>query len=109
VLEPSAGGRWFSESEDGTERDLGRVVACEPPSRIVIACYELTPYGPHGPDPALKTEIEVMFARDGDATIVQLEHRHLERYGERAWKVRGHLDAVIGWRATLDDFARSFT
>jgi hypothetical protein len=42
-------------------------------------------------------------------TMVHLEHRHLERYGKHVWEVRGHLDAVIGWRATLDDVAKSFT
>jgi hypothetical protein len=108
VLEAKGGGRWYSVSEDETEHDLGRVVLCEPPSKIVIACLQLTLHGGREPDTALETEIEVTFAKEGDLTLVHLEHRHLERYGEQAWAVRGHLDAVIGWRATLDDFARSF-
>lgn len=109
LLEAWIGGRWYSISEDGTEREFGHVIICEPPKRLVITCFQLTPHGGRKPDPSLETEIEITFANEGGGNMVRLEHRHLERYGEHTWEVRRHLDAVIGWRATLDDFAKAFT
>ncbi|MBV9949040.1 MAG: SRPBCC domain-containing protein [Myxococcales bacterium] len=108
VLEARTGGRCYSVSDDGSERELGRVIRCEPPSRLVLACHGLTAHGERPPDPALETDIEITFTDGGGVTVVRLEHRALERFGARAWEVRGHLDAVIGWRATPDDFARAF-
>jgi uncharacterized protein YndB with AHSA1/START domain len=105
VLEAKTGGRWYSVSEDGTARELGRVTACETPRRVVIGCHDLTANG-RVPDPALETEIEVTFSESEGRTVVRLEHRQLERYGDLVSEVRGHLDAVIGWQATLDDFAK---
>jgi uncharacterized protein YndB with AHSA1/START domain len=106
VLEPREQGRWCALFEDGTSRDYGRVTLCEPGHRIVIACFQLTDYE-HAPDPKYETEIEVTFTAVAAGTLVRLEHRMLERYGAEVWEVRGHLDAVVGWRATLDDFAKS--
>ena len=41
------------------------------------------------PDPSLKTEIEVRFIPDGEnVTPVELEHRHLDRYGARRDEMR---------------------
>ena len=36
VTEPHAGGRWYERAEDGSECDWGRVVAWEPPARVVL-------------------------------------------------------------------------
>jgi len=59
-------------------------------------------------DPTLKTEIEVRFSADGkDRTRVELEHRHLDRYGVRRDEMRRIFDTEGDWGKLLEAFARS--
>lgn len=100
VIEPRAGGRWFERGEDGTECPWGKVLAWEPPSRLVLG-WQIDPDFKY--DPALLTEVEVRFTADSGGTLVELEHRQLERMGERGIGLR---DAFIrGWSVLLDSFA----
>jgi hypothetical protein len=56
--------------------------------------------------PAFETEVEIRFEALGEnATQVTLEHRHLERYGLHAEKVRGGLDSPDGWMGGLRLYA----
>ena len=84
VIEPRAGGRWFEQGDDGgSECDWGQGVAVwDPPGRVVLM-WQLSAEFKY--DRRLHTEIEVRFrAEDDDRTRVELEHRRLENYGERA-------------------------
>jgi uncharacterized protein YndB with AHSA1/START domain len=57
-------------------------------------------------DPTLKSEVEVRFIAEGrDATRVELEHRHLDRYGPHREQMRGIFDSDRGWKGLLDAFA----
>ena len=105
VIEPRAGGRWYERGVDGVECDVGKVLVWDPPSRLVLA-WQLTPGWTY--DPELITEVEVQFIADGvNATRVELEHRNLERMGERAEAMRQQIDSPNGWGALLQLFAET--
>jgi uncharacterized protein YndB with AHSA1/START domain len=107
VIEPHAGGRWFERSEDGSECDWGRVVAWEPPDRVVLT-WQISPEWQY--DAGLHTEIEVRFtAEDERRTRVDLEHRNLEAYAERAEQMRTILGSDGGWDSLLGSFAEAAT
>jgi uncharacterized protein YndB with AHSA1/START domain len=102
VIEPRVAGRWFELGEDGSECDWGRVLAWDPPGRIVLA-WQIDAQWRF--DPNLITEVEVKFIPDGDATRVELEHRNIERFGEQADVARSALDSPGGWSGLLEKFA----
>ena len=102
TIEPKAGGRWYSLTEDGVEHDWGEVLAWDPPARLLLA-WRLN--ADFAYDPALLTEVEVRFADAGAGeTRVDFEHRGLERLGagDAANRVRSGMDA--GWATILDNF-----
>ena len=103
VIEQHEGGRWFERAPDGTECDWGHVLVWEPPDRVVLV-WQLSPDWKR--DPGLHTEIEVRFtAEDEHRTRVDLEHRGLEAYAERAEQMRTILGSDDGWLGLLRRFA----
>jgi uncharacterized protein YndB with AHSA1/START domain len=102
VLEPRAGGRWYERGENGSECEWGRVLAWEPPARLLLA-WQLG--GDWKFDPSLVTEVEVTFtALSAHETQVVLEHRNLERFGDAASAVRDAIDSPGGWTGMLAAF-----
>jgi hypothetical protein len=69
----------------------------------LILIWQLTPEFAF--DPGLITEVEVTFTADGDGTRVDLEHRDLERMGEKAEAMRETVSGPGGWPALLQLFA----
>src|SRR5215813_8320374 len=105
VIEPHVGGRWYERGEDGSTCDWGRVLAWEPPSRLVLS-WDVTADWQY--DPALQTEIEVLFIAEGRArTRVELEHRRLDRYGARRDEMRTIFDKTGDWGQLLAAFAQT--
>ena len=102
VIEPKEGGRWYELDVDGTECEIGKVTAWEPPARLVLI-WQLTPEFTYDPD--LITEVEVLFTPERDGTRVDLEHRYLERVGEKADAMRETVSGPGGWPALLDLYA----
>lgn len=103
VIEPREGGRWFEVGRDGRECDWGRVLAFEPPRRLVLA-WQISAGWAY--DPELVTEVEVRFVPEGDGrTRVELEHRGLERMGERAAEVRAIFSSPNGWPGIMARYA----
>jgi uncharacterized protein YndB with AHSA1/START domain len=101
VIEPRTGGRWFERGEDGSECDWGKVLAWEPPSRLLLA-WQINADFKY--DPGLLTEVEICFTPAGRGTLVELEHRLIERMGERAVGMR---DAFTrGWGLLLESFTK---
>jgi hypothetical protein len=105
-IEPETGGRWYEVGEDGSEQLWGRVLAWEAPDRVVLA-WQLNAEWTY--DPHFETTVEVRFTPDGDHTVVDFEHRDLERFGEKAEAVRGDYDTGMdgGWRTLLDGYQRA--
>jgi uncharacterized protein YndB with AHSA1/START domain len=103
VIEPHAGGRWFERGADGSECQWGRVLVWQPPTRLVLA-WQIDAQWQF--DPELVTELDVRFLPDGDGmTRVELEHRHIERFGDKAAALRESLDSPDGWSGLLAAFA----
>jgi uncharacterized protein YndB with AHSA1/START domain len=102
VIEPKAGGRWYEVDVDGTECEIGKVAVWEPPARLVLI-WQLTPEFTY--DPNLFTEVEVTFTPEASGTRVDLEHRYLERVGEKAEAMRDTVSGPGGWPALLQLFA----
>jgi hypothetical protein len=103
VMEPRAGGRWYERAVDGSECDWGRVVSWEPPGRVLLM-WQLN--GDWRFDPGFETGLEIRFLAEVDgATRVELEHRDIERYGEKMEAVRASLDSDGGWGGVLRPFA----
>lgn len=105
VIEPREGGRWYERDVDGSECDWGKVLVWEPPARVVLA-WQLS--GEFVYDEDLITELEVSFVSTGPSeTRVELEHRGLDAYGERAAEMRDTFDGPNAWRGILEEFARA--
>jgi uncharacterized protein YndB with AHSA1/START domain len=102
VLEPFVGGRWFERGVDGSECNWGHVRTWDPPRRLVLT-WEIS--SDWRDDPSIQTEVEVRFTPEGTSTRVDLEHRLLHQYGEKAAQMRGIFDSDQGWRGLLEVFA----
>jgi hypothetical protein len=59
-------------------------------------------------DPELNTEIEVRFIAENDGlTRMELEHRRLDRFGDRRDEMRTIFDKTGDWGQLLASFARA--
>jgi hypothetical protein len=102
VMEPRAGGQWFERDADGGETHWGKVLAWEPPGRLLLG-WQINSTWTYDPD--FLTELELTFeGLPGGGTRVTLEHRNLERFGADAEKQRASLDG--GWPTMMAEFAR---
>ena len=102
IVEPQAGGRWFERDAGGQETNWGKVLAFEPPSRLLLG-WQINGQWAH--DPSFLTEVELTFvAVETGGTMVRLEHRNLERFGADAAKVAAALGG--GWPTQLAVFAQ---
>jgi uncharacterized protein YndB with AHSA1/START domain len=84
---------------------LGRVLAWEPPHRLVLR-WDIT--AQWQPDPEIANEVEIRFIPEGpEVTRVELEHRRIERYGDKAETMRTAFDSPGGWSGILAEFAQA--
>jgi uncharacterized protein YndB with AHSA1/START domain len=105
VLEPRVGGRLFDRGVDGSECQWARVLAYEPPDRVVIS-WDIGPTWQIETDPERTSEVEVRFvAEDAGRTRVELEHRHLDRHLDGWQQVRDGADSADGWPRYLRQYA----
>jgi uncharacterized protein YndB with AHSA1/START domain len=105
VLEPRVGGALYDRGVDGSECRWGRVLAYEPPHRVVIS-WDISPTWQIETDPDRTSEVEVRFVPEPPGrTRVELEHRHLDRHGAGWEGVRDGVDGDQGWPLYLHRYA----
>ena len=105
VFEPRVGGHLYDRGVDGSECRFARVLAYEPPRRVVLG-WDISPHWQLEMDPAKTSEVEVRFtAEAANRTRVDLEHRNLERHGEGWEALTDGLGGDAGWPLYLKRFA----
>lgn len=105
VFEPSVGGRVYDRGVDGSECQWGRVLAYDPPDRIVFS-WDISPRWQIETDLNRTSEVEVRFIAEGPSrTRVELEHRNLDRHGDGWEGTREGVGGDQGWPLYLDRFA----
>jgi uncharacterized protein YndB with AHSA1/START domain len=105
VLEPRSGGRLYDRGIDGSECQWGRVLAYEPPARIVFT-WDISPHWQIETDLDRASEVEVRFTEETpERTRVTLEHRHLDRHGDGWQGLREGVAGDQGWPLYLTRYA----
>jgi uncharacterized protein YndB with AHSA1/START domain len=105
VFEPREGGRVYDRGVDGSECAWARVLAYEPPERVVFS-WDISPQWQLETDLSRSSEVEVRFVSEApDRTRVELEHRHLDRHGDGWQGLREGVGGEGGWPLYLGRFA----
>ena len=105
VFEARVGGHVFDRGADGSECRWARVLAYEPPKRVVIS-WDINTQWQLETDHQRTSEVEVRFVPEGaDRTRVTLEHRNLDRHGEGWEGMRDAVGSPEGWSEGLRGFA----
>jgi uncharacterized protein YndB with AHSA1/START domain len=105
VFEPRKGGHLYDRGVDGSECRWARVLAYEPPDRVVIS-WDINPQWQIETDLEKTSEVEVRFiAETEERTRVELEHRNLDRHGDGWEGVREGVGGEGGWPLYLQRFA----
>jgi len=109
VFEPHVGGSIYDRGQDGSECHWARVLAYEPPQRVVFS-WDIGPTWQVETDPDNTSEVEVTFTAEGpDRTRIELEHRNLDRHGPGWESVSGGVGHDQGWTLYLDRYAALLT
>jgi uncharacterized protein YndB with AHSA1/START domain len=105
VFELREGGHVYDRGVDGSECRWARVLAYEPPNRVVIS-WDISPRWQIETDLEKTSEVDVRFVPETpDRTRVELEHRNLDRHGDGWEAVREGVDGDAGWPLYLHRFA----
>ncbi len=108
VFEPKVGGHIYDRAADGTECRWARILAYDPPDRVVFS-WDIGPTWQLEDDPENASEVEVTFVAEApDRTRVQLEHRHLDRHGPGWPSLSDGIAHDDGWPLYLSNFAALF-
>jgi uncharacterized protein YndB with AHSA1/START domain len=105
VFEARVGGHVYDRGADGSECRWARVLAYDPPHRVVIS-WDITPRWQIETDADRTSEVEIRFvAESAERTRVELEHRKLERHGDGWEGVRDGVASDSGWPLYLQRFS----
>ncbi len=105
TFEPHVGGHIVDRAEDGSECRWARILAYDPPNRVVFS-WDIGPTWQVEQNLDNTSEVDVQFSADGpDRTRLRLEHRHLDRHGPGWEGVRSGVDSDGGWPLYLQRYA----
>ncbi len=105
VFETREGGHVYDRGVDGSECRWARVLAFEPPDRVVIS-WDISPQWQIETELEKTSEVEVRFiSKAPDRTRVELEHRNLDRHGDGWEPERDAVGSEGGWPLYLRRFA----
>ena len=104
-FEPRVGGHIVDRGVDGSECRWARVLAYEPPTRVVFS-WDINLAWQIETDLEKTSEVEVRFEAHGpERTHVALEHRNLDRHGDGWERMRDAVGSPDGWN--LAPFAQA--
>ena len=105
VFEPRVGGYLYDRGVDGSECRWARVLAYEPPHRVLLS-WDISPHWQLETDPQKTSEWEASFIAEApERTRVEIEHRGLDRHGEGWEGVREGVAGDQGWPLYLQRYA----
>jgi uncharacterized protein YndB with AHSA1/START domain len=105
VFETREGGNIYDRGVDGSECRWARVLAFEPPNRVVFS-WDISPMWQVEADLDKTSEVEVRFtAVTPDRTRVELEHRNLDHHGDGWEGMREGVAGDGGWPLYLQRFS----
>ena len=105
IFEPRVGGHIYDRGVDGSECRWARVLAYEPPDRVVFS-WDISPQWQVETDIERTSEVDVRFIAEApNRTRVELEHRNLDRHGDGWEHAREAVDGPDGWPLYLDRYA----
>lgn len=109
VFEPRVRGHLYDIGVDGTECRWARILAYEPPGRVVFS-WDIGPQWQLESEPENTSEVEVRFiVETPERTRVELEHRNIDRHGPGWEAVRDGIANDAGWPLYLARYAALFT
>jgi hypothetical protein len=109
VFERQVGGHVYDRGVDGSECRWGRVLAYDPPNRVLVS-WDINLRWQVETDPDKTSEWEVRFtAETENRTRVEIEHRKLERHGAGWEGMRDGVGGKQGWPLYLQRFGELFS
>ena len=109
IFEARVGGFLYDRGVDGRECRWARILAYEPPHRVVIS-WDIGPSWQIETDRDKTSEVEVRFVSQAPGrTQVELEHRNFDRHGDGWEAVREGVDGDQGWPLYLQRYAGLFS
>jgi uncharacterized protein YndB with AHSA1/START domain len=112
-VEPRTGGRWYERNVSGEQCDWGTVLKWDPPHAVCFSWHlgpgHDQPDWQFDPDMAKSSEVEIRFIPKSESeTLIELEHRKIDRHGEGAIQLRNLFDGPGAWTGILESFAKKF-
>ena len=95
AMETRVGGRFYETRPDGSEYEIGRVTAYQPPAVVAFTW--------RAPSWDRDTQVQVRFSPEGEGTLVQLEHSGWEQTPQIG-ETRKNYDH--GWEVVLGHYVK---